>query len=59
MCANLRIEMDFGDSGRYSSPDVPWDLRQLKDIVKDWQTFMLANDGTTFPVRHIYLFPEL
>jgi len=39
------VEMDFGDNGRYSSPEVPWDLRRLKGIVEDWQTFMLANDG--------------
>lgn len=39
------VEMDFGNNGRFSWPENPWDLAQLKDIIEDWQTFMISHDG--------------
>ncbi|KAI5787196.1 glycoside hydrolase family 13 protein [Geopyxis carbonaria] len=39
------INMDFGKDGRFTSPNKPWDLHQLKAILEDWQLFMIENSG--------------
>ncbi|KAF8245794.1 oligo-1,6-glucosidase [Wilcoxina mikolae CBS 423.85] len=39
------VEMDFGNHGRFSWPEKPWDLAQMKDILEDWQTYMISHDG--------------
>ncbi|KAF8540794.1 oligo-1,6-glucosidase [Trichophaea hybrida] len=39
------VEMDFGNNGRFSWPEKPWDLVQMKGILEDWQTYMISHDG--------------
>jgi glycosidase len=35
--------MDHGDRGKFSPRK--WNMSELKNIVKKWQTFMINNDG--------------
>jgi oligo-1,6-glucosidase len=39
------VTMDFGVEGRFSSPPTPWTLKDLKNIVNEWQTFLVENEG--------------
>lgn len=38
-----RVDIDHGPGGKFSPKD--WKLKELKDIVEKWQTFMYTNGG--------------
>lgn len=37
--------IDFGVDGRFTSPAVPWTIKDLKRTLDEWQTFLLKNGG--------------